>query len=104
IVGDFTGCGPFYIQASTTEILRDDAIRFAAHAEAQGCKVIRDIWPNVPHALPLMQRRVPEASEVLYRAADLLRAHVKGARGGRRMAVRKRSRFVRGGEAGPDGV
>ncbi len=101
IFGNFEGCGPFYIQASTTEILRDDAIRFAAHAKAQGCDVTRDMWVNAPHALPLMRKRVPEAYEVLYRAADFLRAHVKGTRGSAKLGQRMRTRFVRGGEAGP---
>ncbi|QHQ35923.1 alpha/beta hydrolase fold domain-containing protein [Algicella marina] len=101
VFGDFSGAGPFYVQASSSEILRDDAIRFAARAAGQGCAVTRDIWENVPHALPLMERRVPEAGEVIYRAADFLKAHVRGTFGPDRMERRRRTRFIRGGEAGP---
>lgn len=101
LFGKFRGAGPIYIQASDSELLRDDTIRFAAHAARQGVEVTRDLWHNVPHALPLMENRIPEAGEVLYRASDHLRAHVRGATGLPRFDRRRRSGVWMGGEAVP---
>ncbi|MES2263273.1 MAG: alpha/beta hydrolase [Pseudomonadota bacterium] len=49
LFADFTGLPPLLIQAGGIEMLRDDAVRVAARAHADGVDVKLEIWENMPH-------------------------------------------------------
>lgn len=65
IFADFTGAGPVWMTAATTEILLDDAERMADHLMMQGIDVTCVIEPNLPHVWPLFHGLIPEASQTL---------------------------------------
>lgn len=70
----FPGCPPVFLQAASTEILRDDSLRMAEVLREQGVKVELDLWDDLPHVWPIFQGRLPEADEALRRVARFLRA------------------------------
>lgn len=78
LFGRFGHAGPVLIQASRTELLRDDARRMKHRLEAQGCAATLDLWSDVPHAFQVFLGHIPEADEAIARAAQFLRAHVAG--------------------------
>jgi acetyl esterase/lipase len=49
LFGDFRGLPPLLIQAGTTEMLRDEALRTAAVAKAGGVDVELELWDRLPH-------------------------------------------------------
>lgn len=59
---------PLLIQASSSEVLLDDARRFAALAEQAGAKVNLEIWDDLPHAWQSFVGLVPEANQALDQA------------------------------------
>jgi epsilon-lactone hydrolase len=65
LYADLHSLPPLLIHASQTEVLRDDALRFARRAEAVGVKVSLKLWPNTPHAHQIFARWLPEARESL---------------------------------------
>ncbi|PWE31156.1 alpha/beta hydrolase [Maritimibacter sp. 55A14] len=73
LFGDFPDCPPVLIQASRTELLRDDAVRMADRLEAQGAHVTLDLWPDAPHVWQIFQGWLPEADAALARATGFLR-------------------------------
>ena len=70
----FAGCPPVWLQVSETEILRDDTLRMAGHLGAEGAEVTLDRWPDLPHVAAIFQGYLPEADEVLHRAASFIEA------------------------------
>lgn len=76
IRGDYTGCPPLLVQASDAEILRDDAILVAQRAREHGVDVQLDLWPELPHAFPLLERRFPEARQARMDIIDFIRRHL----------------------------
>ena len=73
---DYHGMPPLYINASSSEVLLDDALRVAKKAQAQGVKVQLTIKENMPHAYPGMCEVLPEAREAVNEVADFLRTNV----------------------------
>jgi len=66
IFDDLSNLPPTFIQASQDEILRDDAIRFAAKAKLAGSPVSFQIWAGgLPHVWPLFDDYIPEANAAL---------------------------------------
>ena len=66
IYDDLSGLPPTFIQASETEVLRDDAIRFAGKAKAAGSPVMVQIWGGgLPHVWQIFDDYIPEASAAL---------------------------------------
>jgi epsilon-lactone hydrolase len=49
LYGDLRGLPPLLVQASTTEILRDDAVRLVASARAAGVEATIDLVDGMPH-------------------------------------------------------
>lgn len=49
LYADLRGLPPMMIQASTSEMLRDDAVRLDAKARAAGVKSTLRLWDGVPH-------------------------------------------------------
>jgi cation diffusion facilitator CzcD-associated flavoprotein CzcO/acetyl esterase/lipase len=72
LLGDFTGMPPLLIHVADEEILRDDALRLAARAQAAGVRVELEVYPGVPHGWQLLHR-LPEARRSVADAARFLR-------------------------------
>jgi epsilon-lactone hydrolase len=53
LFGDFTGFPPLFLQAGSTELLRDEATRTAEKAHAAGVDVELELWPGVPHVFQI---------------------------------------------------
>ncbi|MES2839616.1 MAG: alpha/beta hydrolase [Pseudomonadota bacterium] len=63
---DFSGFPPLFMQAGSTELLRDEALRVADKACAAGVDVEVELWPSVPHAFQLAAF-LPEAALAMKR-------------------------------------
>jgi acetyl esterase/lipase len=70
----FPDCPPVHLQVSRTEILLDDTLRMAEHLRGAGAEVALDLWDDLPHVAAIFQGWLPEADEVLRRAAGFVRA------------------------------
>jgi len=77
LYADFSGLPPLLIQASSTEVLLDDARRVADRASAAGVRVEFEVWPELPHVWHLWAPFVPEARRALDRAAQFVRLHAR---------------------------
>jgi acetyl esterase/lipase len=77
LYADLAGLPPLLIQASSTEVLLDDARRVAERAQAAGVSVECEVWPKMPHVWQLWTPFVPEANRALDRAAQFIRAHAR---------------------------
>jgi acetyl esterase/lipase len=69
---NFQGLAPLLIQASTTEVLTDDARRLAANIEQQGGKVQLELYPELLHVWQLFWRFIPEANEAIQAASHFI--------------------------------
>jgi cation diffusion facilitator CzcD-associated flavoprotein CzcO/acetyl esterase/lipase len=72
LFGDFAGMPPLLIHVADDEVLRDDALRLAARAQAAGVTVALEVYAGVPHAWQLLHR-LPEARRSVAAAARFLR-------------------------------
>lgn len=77
IGGRFVAGPPVLIQASTAEILLDDARGMAARLAADGVAVEIDLWPRVPHVWQGFAGVLPEADIALERAAQFVATVLK---------------------------
>lgn len=68
LFADFAGFPPLFLQAGSTEILRDEAVRTAERAHAAGVDVELELWPETPHAFQ-MAPFLPEAAQAIERIA-----------------------------------
>lgn len=62
---DYRGFPPLLIQASSTEVLRDDSRRVAAKARADGTAVTLEEWHGLPHVFHLFADFIPEAGKAI---------------------------------------
>lgn len=62
LLADFTGLPPLYFLVGETEILLDDSLICARRAKEDGVDTDIDVWPELPHAFPLMSDWLPEAN------------------------------------------
>ena len=60
-----TGLPPMQIFVSDDELLRDDGVRLAEKAQAQGVETELWVVAGVPHVWPLFARLLPEGRESL---------------------------------------
>ncbi|MFS8085230.1 MAG: alpha/beta hydrolase [Acidobacteriota bacterium] len=60
LFADFHGFPPLFLQAGSSEMLRDEAVRAAAKAHAADVDVELELWPGVPHAFQIAEF-LPEA-------------------------------------------
>lgn len=74
--GEFRGAPPVLIQASRSEILRDDSLRMAERLEAHGVEVTLQMWERTPHVWQLFHGWLPEANAALDMAGDWVRARL----------------------------
>ncbi len=64
LFGDFTGMPPVFLQASNTEMLRDEALRVAERIHAQGGLVEVELWQDMPHVFQAMSK-LPQSGAAL---------------------------------------
>jgi monoterpene epsilon-lactone hydrolase len=57
----------------STEVMRDDTVRYAAKAESAGTRVQVSVYDEAPHVFPLLAG-IPEADEAIAELAAFLRA------------------------------
>ncbi|MFO0901546.1 MAG: alpha/beta hydrolase fold domain-containing protein [Pirellulales bacterium] len=71
LFGDFRGLPPLLIQLGEHEMLRDDAIRVAKKARADGVPVELEIWPGMVHVFQI--RGLPESREAIRRIGGFMK-------------------------------
>lgn len=74
---NLSGLAPLFIQASTTEILTEQAIRLEQKVLKEGGKVILDLWPDMLHVWQVMWQYLPEGEEAIQRIAKFILQHWK---------------------------
>lgn len=72
---DFSGFPPLLIQASSTEILRDDSRRVAARARAAGVNVRLEEWHDLPHVFHLFSAFIPEGPKAIRHLTAFVQQH-----------------------------
>jgi acetyl esterase/lipase len=68
---------PTLIQVSASEMLYDDAVRYANKMEEAGSPVILQSWDHVPHVFQMFDNYIQAASEALDEAGTFLNTHLK---------------------------
>jgi acetyl esterase/lipase len=74
VFGDYRGMPPLLIQAGEHEMLRDDSIRVARKARADGASVQLEIWPGMFHVFQSHEPLLPEARAAIDHITDFMRA------------------------------
>ena len=79
VFGDYRGLPPLLIQVGEHEMLRDDSLRAAKKARADGIAVKLEVWPGMFHVFQSHEPLLPEAREAIDRIAEFMREslHVK---------------------------
>ena len=72
LMGDLHGLPPLLIHVGADEVLRDDSLRLAEKAIAQGVHVRAQVWPAVSHVWQLLWQ-LPETKQSVQQASDFLR-------------------------------
>ena len=75
IFGDLANLPPTLIQASSAEILHDDARRYAVKARAAGSDVKLQTWSHMPHVWQIFDTMLPEATDALKEIAAFLKSN-----------------------------
>ncbi len=76
VYADLTGLPPTLLQVGSTEILLDDATRFARRAQAAGVSVTLDIWQGMFHFWQAFAAELPEGRQAIDRIGAFVRRHV----------------------------
>jgi acetyl esterase/lipase len=74
LFADFTGFPPLFLQAGSSELLRDEAVRTAQRAHAAGVDVELELWPATPHNFQLVAF-LPEAALAIDQIVRFVVAH-----------------------------
>lgn len=74
VFGDYRGIPPLLIQAGEHEMLRDDSIRVAKKARADGIEVTLEVWPGMFHVFQSHEPLLPEARESIEHMAEFMRS------------------------------
>jgi acetyl esterase/lipase len=75
LYAELKGLPPMLIQASASEMLRDDSVRLAQKARAAGVDANVRLWDGVPHVWQIFTG-IPEAREALAGVAEFCRVAV----------------------------
>jgi acetyl esterase/lipase len=73
VFGDYRGIPPLLIQVGDQEMLRDDSIRAARKANADGIPVTLEVWPGMVHVFQI--RGLPESREAIDHIAKFIHLH-----------------------------
>ena len=76
VFGDYHGIPPLLIQVGEHEMLRDDSIRVASKAKADGIQVKLEVWPGMFHVFQSHEPLLPEARESIKHIADFIRSRL----------------------------
>jgi monoterpene epsilon-lactone hydrolase len=76
VFGDYTGIPPLLIQVGEYEVIRDDSVRVAAKARADGVEVKLEVWPGMVHVFQI--RELPESREAIEHLAGFMRLCLGG--------------------------
>ena len=71
VFGDYRGLPPLLIQVGEHEMLRDDSVRVAKKATADGIPVQLEVWPGMVHVFQI--RGLPESREAIEHIAEFMR-------------------------------
>lgn len=71
VFGDYHGIPPLLIQVGEHEMLRDDSVRVAKKAIADGARVKFEIWPGMVHVFQI--RELPESRQAIEQIAEFMR-------------------------------
>lgn len=71
--GNLANLPPTLIHASTTEMLLDNAARYAAKAKAEGSPVELHTWQNMVHVWHMFTPLLPQAEEAFDDIAQFLK-------------------------------
>jgi monoterpene epsilon-lactone hydrolase len=72
LFGDPAGLPTLLIHVGEVEILRDDAVRFAARAAQAGVDVTLEVWPEMIHVWHVFGPGVPESEAGVARIAEFI--------------------------------
>lgn len=72
VFGDYRGLPPLLIQVGEHEMLRDDSVRVAKKALADGIPVKFEVWPGMVHVFQI--RGLPESREAIEQIAEFMRS------------------------------
>jgi epsilon-lactone hydrolase len=78
VFGDYRGMPPLLIQVGEHEMLRDDAVRVAKKAQADGASAKLEVWKGMFHVFQSREPLLPEAREAIDHAARFIRTHLPG--------------------------
>lgn len=77
IFADLKGLPPLLIQASTTELLYDEAVRLHEKADKSGVESTLRAYPGLPHVWQMLTFLLPEAGAALREVACFVDANTK---------------------------
>lgn len=77
IDADLSGLPPLLFQAGSIEILRDDSVRAAQKAQADGVLVTLQIWDGMPHVFQSIEI-LPEARQAVRDIHNFINSHLSG--------------------------
>ena len=72
LFGDLAGLPPLLLQAGSSEMLRDDSVRFAERARGAGVDVELELWNGMQHCFQLLQF-LPESARSIEAIARFVR-------------------------------
>lgn len=75
IFDDLFDLPPTLLQASASEMLYDDSVRYAAKAETQGSDVTLQSWNNLPHVWQIFDNYIQEAHHALDEIGVFFKKH-----------------------------
>ena len=74
VFGDYRGLPPLLIQVGEHEMLRDDSVRVAKKARADGIPVKLEVWPGMFHVFQSHEPLLPEGKEAIEHIAEFMRS------------------------------
>jgi acetyl esterase/lipase len=72
--GDYHGLPPLLLQVGEHEIIRDDSVRTAAQAQADGVGVTLEVWPGMFHVFQSHEPLLPEGRQAIQHIARFMRS------------------------------
>ena len=70
--GDLSNLPPTLVQASESEMLIDDARRYAQKAQSEGSPITLQTWPDMVHVWQIFMNVLPQANEAFDRIAEFV--------------------------------
>ena len=73
VFGEYTGLPSLLFQVGEHEIIRDDSVKAAAKAEADGVDVALEVWPGMFHVFQSHEPLLPEGWDAIEHIAAFMR-------------------------------